>query len=106
MTLQNRPVIETLLAEEQGGCETIGEDCCAIIPMHTGTEVNLIKTLDGMKKLRDEHVVHSNCNNGLLSLWDWAQNLTWRKILQAVGMKTGLLVLMIMVVTYYVFPVI
>ena len=50
--LQNRFIIETLLAEDQGVCELIGEECCAVIPMHTGEGGNLTKALMNLKELR------------------------------------------------------
>lgn len=45
MAVQNRVTLEALLAPEQGVCTKVGEECCMVIPMHTGKEGNLTKLL-------------------------------------------------------------
>lgn len=41
MALQNRLALETLIAADQGVCNYFGEECCTVIPMHTGKDGNL-----------------------------------------------------------------
>ncbi|XP_054861139.1 uncharacterized protein LOC118470853 isoform X3 [Amphiprion ocellaris] len=62
MTLQNRFVIETLMAPDQGICDVIGEECCTVIPLHSGLSGNLTRVLEEMRRMRDEHVQNSNWN--------------------------------------------
>lgn len=38
INMQNRLLIETMLADKQGVCDLIGDNRCTIIPMHTGEE--------------------------------------------------------------------
>lgn len=49
MAMQNRFVLDTLLAEDQGVCDYFGDECCAVISMHTGQEGNLTKMLKTLK---------------------------------------------------------
>lgn len=62
MSLQNRFVIESRMAGDHGVCDVIGEECCTLIPMHTGSNGSLTGVLKDMKRLRDEHVNNSNGN--------------------------------------------
>ncbi|XP_029691389.1 uncharacterized protein isoform X2 [Takifugu rubripes] len=67
MALQNRFVIESRMAGDQGICDEIGEDCCTLIPMHTGANGSLTGLLNEMRKMRDEHVRNSNWNTQVKS---------------------------------------
>lgn len=61
MALQNRFVLERLLAPDQGLCEMVGEEeCCSVIPLHTDYEGNLTQVLNKMKVFQNEHVQNSN----------------------------------------------
>lgn len=62
MTVQNRLVIEKMLAQYQGVCDVVGEECCMAIPMHTGEDGNLTRALENIRMLKDQHVQHSNWN--------------------------------------------
>lgn len=51
-----------------------------------------------MKTLRDEHIKDTNWNTNMQGLWEWFKNLSWEKVLQAIGMAIGTLLLIAMVV--------
>lgn len=106
MAMQNRYIIETMLAPEQGVCDLIGEECCTVIPMHTGQEGNLTLVLDNMRKMRDTHVQHSNWNTRLTDIWGWLTSMSWTKILRAIGMLIGMILLVAILVLCCVFPLI
>ncbi|KAL7392923.1 hypothetical protein ABVT39_003966 [Epinephelus coioides] len=106
MTVQNRLVIETLLAHDQGVCDIIGEHCCTVIPMHTGEGGNLTKALEGMHTLRDQHVQHSNWNTRIPSMWDWLSALSPEKILKMMGMLLGIVVLALLTIACCVLPLV
>lgn len=59
-----------------------------------------------MKTLRDEHIKDTNWNTNMQGLWEWFKNLSWEKVLQAIGMAIGTLLLIAMVVMWCVFPLI
>ena len=45
VAIENRLALDTLLAEENGVCETIGKGCCTAIPMHTDPNGNFTKAM-------------------------------------------------------------
>ncbi|XP_049444012.1 uncharacterized protein LOC125895877 isoform X1 [Epinephelus fuscoguttatus] len=106
MTVQNRLIIETMLAEDQGVCDVIGEHCCTVIPMHTGEEGNLTHALQNIRTLRDQHVQHSNWNTRIPSLWDWLSTLSPGRILYTIGMLLGLVVLALCVIACCILPLV
>ncbi|MGL4646524.1 MAG: hypothetical protein ACRCVL_05355, partial [Cetobacterium sp.] len=56
MALQNRLAIDTMRAPDDGVCSLIGDECCSVIPMHTGEGGNLTVALKALEDLRMEHV--------------------------------------------------
>ena len=104
MTLQNRFVIETRMAEDQGICDVIGEECCTLIPMHTGSNGSLTGVLKEMKRLRDEHVKNSNWNTQIKSFWDWLGKLGWLKYLKMAGIVLAGIILVVLLVICCVVP--
>lgn len=104
MTLQNRFVIETIMAGDQGVCDEIGDECCTLIPMHTGEEGNLTLTLENMKKMQDEHVRNSNWNTQLKSFWDWLGRMGWGRLFRMIGMVVGGFLLLVVMVVCCVLP--
>lgn len=106
MTLQNRFVIESLMAPHQGVCDVIGEECCAEIRLHTGTDGNLTKILMEMRKMRDQHVRNSNWNTQLTSFGDWLMSGGWLRPLKLIGIIIGMLMLMVAVVICCVVPIV
>lgn len=107
MTLQNRFVLDRLLAEEQGVCSYFGDECCTVIPTVTGKDGNLTKMINKLKTLRDEHVASSNWNTedqGLAKFWEWLNNMSWKKILQVIGMVLGGFLLIVMLIMCIVLP--
>ncbi|XP_078028292.1 uncharacterized protein LOC144464626 [Epinephelus lanceolatus] len=106
MTLQNRFIIETMLAQDQGVCDVVGEHCCTVIPMHTGEDGNLTKALNSIRTLRDQHVQHSNWNTKISSIWDWLSKLSPVKILHIMGMLLGFVVLALLVLACCILPLV
>lgn len=106
MTVQNRLVIETMLAEDQGVCDVIGEHCCTVIPMHTGEDGNLTRALQNIRTLRDQHVQNSNWNTKISSIWSWLSTLSPGKILYTVGMLLGFVVLALLVIACCILPLV
>ena len=107
MTLQNRFLIETLLAEDQGICELIGEECCTVTcPMHTGKGGNLTKALVNLKKLREEHVIHSNWKTGTNALWSWLMNLTWPKLMRGLAIATAVILITVVIAACCILPMV
>lgn len=106
MTLQNRLLIETMLAEEQGVCDRFGDDCCTAIPMHTGEAGNITKVLENLKRIRNDHVKHSNWNSSSYSVWEWFQSLSLLQLLKSIGIAIGIILLILMLLTCCVFPLI
>ena len=104
MALQNRFVIETRMAEDQGICDVIGEECCTLIPMHTGSNGSLTGVLKEMKRLRDEHVKNSNWNTQITSFWDWLGKLGWLKYLKLAGIVVAGIILVVLLVICCVIP--
>ena len=106
MAMQNRFIIETILAEDQGVCDLIGEECCTVIPMHTGEGGNLTKALINLKELRQEHVIHSNWKTGTNALWSWLTNLTWPKLLRGIAMAVAMIVIIVVVAACCILPLV
>lgn len=106
MTLQNRLLIETMLAEEQGVCDRFRDDCCTAIPMHTGDAGNITRILENLKRMRNDHVKHSNWNSSSYSVWQWFQNLSLLQLLKSIGIAIGIILLILMLLTCCVFPLI
>lgn len=104
MALQNRFVVESLMAPQQGVCEEIGEECCTEIPLHTAAGGNLTRLLQEMRRMRDEHVRNSNWNTQLTSFGDWFWKGGWLEGLKKIGIAIGLLLLLVMVVVCCVIP--
>lgn len=110
MTMQNRFVIDTTLAQDQNVCSYAGDDeCCSVIPLHTGENGNLTKLLEVMKRIRKEHVENSNWKTKpafLEKVWNWLDKLSWKKVLQIIGVALGALVLIAIIVTCCVLPLV
>lgn len=106
MALQNRFVLETLLAEDQDVCQLIGEECCTVIPMHTGEGGNVTKALTKLKNLREEHVMNSNWNTGADSFWNWLKYLSWSKFLKGVGLVLAGILLLILTTACCIVPLV
>uniref|UniRef100_A0A3Q2CDF8 Envelope glycoprotein n=1 Tax=Cyprinodon variegatus TaxID=28743 RepID=A0A3Q2CDF8_CYPVA len=104
--LQNRFVLESRMAGDQGICDHIGEDCCTLIPMHTDVNGSLTGVLQEMKRMRDEHVLQSNWNTQLKGFWDWFNKLGWGRYLKAIGMALGVIILIILIVICCILPLI
>ncbi|KAK3539899.1 hypothetical protein QTP70_016443, partial [Hemibagrus guttatus] len=47
-------VEDTMRGPDQGVCQMIGSECCAVIPLHTGPLGPLITLLDHMAAARDQ----------------------------------------------------
>lgn len=105
MSLQNRFVIESRMAGDQGLCDEIEEECCTLIPMHTGSNGSLTGVLEEMKQLCDEHVRNSNWNTQIKSFWDWLGKMGWLKYLKMAGIVPGGIVLVVLLVVCCVVPV-
>ncbi len=71
MVMQNRFILDAMLAEEQGVCEHTGKDCCTVIPMHTGKEANITKALDLLGNLKDEYIRNTQGTTQSSSWGDW-----------------------------------
>lgn len=56
MALQNRLAIDVMRAPDEGLCSLIGEECCTVIPMHTGAGGNITAAIKAVEDLRKEHV--------------------------------------------------
>lgn len=93
MAIENRFVLDTMLAEEQGICKYFGEECCTVISMYTEQEGNLTMLLESLKTMREKQVRNSNWNTKLTSIEEWFQNMSWTKIFQTIGMATDALIL-------------
>lgn len=106
MSLVNRFVLNTMLADDQGVCEYVGEECCTVIPMHTGAEGNITKVLEKLKNVKDEHVQNTNVGSKGESWWDWLNAGTWKQTMIRIGMIIGVALLMLMVVMCCVFPLV
>lgn len=109
MALQNRFAIDRLMAEENGVCSHFGDECCTVIPTVTGKDGNLTKLLDKLRSLRNEHVINSNWNTKsqtLSRIWEWVGSLSWRKILQMIGMLLGGFLLVVAVIMCCIIPII
>ncbi len=96
ITLQNRFTIDTLLAEDQGVCSHIRDECCTVIPMHTGEAHKVIKKDEETK---DEYVNNSNWNTRAQAILDFFNKLSWTKVLQLIGMVIETLLLTVMLAT-------
>lgn len=72
------------MAEDQGVCDLVGEECCTVIPMHTDVGGNLTIALEKQRWLRNEHVENSIWNIGKDAWWEWLKNVTWKQILTTV----------------------
>uniref|UniRef100_A0A3Q1E9Q4 Envelope glycoprotein n=1 Tax=Acanthochromis polyacanthus TaxID=80966 RepID=A0A3Q1E9Q4_9TELE len=105
MVLQNRFVIESLMAPHQGVCEEIGEECCTEIPLYTAADGNLTRVLNEMRRMRDEHVLNSNWNTQIRSFWDWLTKGGWLHTLKVIGIAIGVFCLMVMVVVCCIAPI-
>lgn len=102
MALQNRFVLDSLLAEDQGVCVRIGPDCCTVIPMHTGPGGNLTKVIKQLKDLRDEHV--TNTAGGNAPWFDWLSSAAWKALLVRVGLILVLVLGLFMLLSCCVIP--
>ncbi len=74
--------------------------------MYAGEGGNLTLVLKKMTEMRNEHVHNSNWNTRAQSIWDFFNNLSWKKVLQMVGMVIGTLLLIVVLVTCCVIPLI
>jgi len=54
MTLENRMVLDRILAEEGGVCVKLGKECCTFIPAYDEDGSSISKVLDDMRKVRDD----------------------------------------------------
>ena len=102
MAMQNRFILDSLLAEEQGVCMRIGAECCTVIPMHTGKGGNLTKVIKRLHNLRDEHV--ANTAGGSPPWGDWFLSGAWKAVLVRIGLILALVLASFMVLTCCVFP--
>ncbi|KAI5085374.1 hypothetical protein C0J45_23768, partial [Silurus meridionalis] len=77
MTVQNRFAIDKMRGPDQGVCQLIGEDCCTVIPLHTGPAGPLHALLDRMIKARDE-MVSNNAKGSSTPGWlSWLFSSSW-----------------------------
>lgn len=104
MTLQNRFLKEARMAADQGICDEIGDECCTVIPLHTGVNGNLTRILDKMRQMRDEHVRNSSWNTQLKGFWDWLGKLGWLKYLKMIGAVLGGILPVVLVVICCIIP--
>ncbi|KAI5089799.1 hypothetical protein C0J45_19934 [Silurus meridionalis] len=91
MAVQNRFAIDKMLGPDQGVCHLIGEDCCAVISLHTGSAGPLHALLDRMVKARDE-MVSNNAKESALSSWlSWLFSSSWLAGLVRIGTTLGII---------------
>jgi len=53
MTLENRMVLDRILAEEGGVCVKLGKECCTFIPAYDEDGSSISKVLDDMRLFHD-----------------------------------------------------
>ncbi|KAI5086710.1 hypothetical protein C0J45_1012, partial [Silurus meridionalis] len=53
MAVQNRFILNSIMAPHDGVCKLIGDECYTIIPLHTGDQGTLNYVLDQMTKLKE-----------------------------------------------------
>lgn len=58
MTLENRLVLDWMLAKEGGACAVVGENCCTFIPGHNSSSDTFGRAMDLLKELQKE--THDN----------------------------------------------
>jgi len=102
MTLQNRFILDTILAEEQGVCMRIGPECCSVIPMHSGPSGNLTKVIRMLEVMRDEHVRHITSQAD--PWWNWLKLDTWKVWGMKIGLVLSAVLVMFMVLSCCVIP--
>ncbi|KAI5085400.1 hypothetical protein C0J45_22988, partial [Silurus meridionalis] len=85
MAVQNRFAIDKMLGPDQGVCHLIGEDCCTVIPLHTGSAGPLHTLLERMAKARDEMVSNNAKESALTSWLSWFFSSNWLAGLIRIG---------------------
>lgn len=109
MALLNRLDIDTMRAPEEGVCSLIGEECCTVIPMHTGEGGNLTVAIRALEDLHREHVQSSYKPEKEKDEADWLSWLfsgSWKAILIRMGTVLIIFLFILAVLTCCVIPLI
>ncbi len=65
MTVQNKIVLDMLLAEKGGVCRIIGPTCCNFIPNNTAPDGSITRALEGLESLSKDWAENSGIDNPL-----------------------------------------
>ncbi|MGL5728463.1 MAG: hypothetical protein ACRCYD_11530, partial [Plesiomonas sp.] len=84
MAVENRFVLDQMRGPDQGVCELISTDCCAVIPLHPGPIGPLNTILKRMKEARDQMVRNSGAPDP--TWYKWALSGDWLAGLMRIGM--------------------
>lgn len=107
MALQNRLAIDAMRAADEGVCSLIGQECCIVIPMHTGEGGNLTIDIKALEDLRKEYVQNSYDPDSEKEEADWLSWVfsgSWKAILISMGTVLVILLFILTLMTFLCDP--